>query len=142
MELRDIMTVNVESVGRNSSLEEAARLMKEYNVGAIPVCEGDNIIGIVTDRDIVLRGAADGNKLSWGTCGDVMTSNLITGTPEMDVHEAARIMADHQVRRLPVVENGKLVGIVALGDLAVDSKFINEAGDALNDISKPSKPSM
>lgn len=137
MELRDIMTKNVESVNKNSPLKEAARLMKEHNVGSIPVCESDRIVGIVTDRDIVLKGVVDSDRLINITCGEIMSSNLITGTPEMDVHEAANIMADNQVRRLPIVENGKLIGIVALGDLAVESKFINEAGDALNDISKP-----
>jgi CBS domain-containing protein len=142
LELKDIMTKNVESVERNTTIQEAAKMMKQYNVGSIPVCDGDKLVGIVTDRDIVLRGIADGKEIAKVTCSQVMSSDMTTGTPNMDVHVAAKIMADKQVRRLPVVDNGKLAGIVALGDLAVESKFVNEAGDALNDISKPTTHMM
>lgn len=142
MDLSNIMTTNVISVWRNTSLQEAASLMKEHNIGSIPVCDGGRVVGIVTDRDIVLRGVADGAQTSRTTCGEVMSKEVVTGTVSMDVHEAARIMADNQIRRLPIVDNGRLVGVVALGDLAVESKLVNEAGDALNDISKPSKPML
>lgn len=141
MELRNIMTKNVVSVDRSTPLQEAAKLMKQHDIGSVPVCDGDRVVGIVTDRDIVLRSVA-GNNASNSTCGDVMSTNIVTGTPDMDVHEAARIMADNQIRRLPVVENGKLAGMVAIGDLAVEPRFVNEAGDALNDISKPGKNIM
>lgn len=142
MELKNIMSQNVEAVSRNTSLQEASRIMKDHNIGSVPVCDGDRVVGIVTDRDIVLRGVADGSALARTTCGEVMSSDLVVGSPDMDVHEAARIMADNQIRRLPIVENGKLKGMVSLGDLSVEPKFENEAGEALNDISKPSKPVM
>lgn len=142
MELKNIMTRDIAYVQRNTPVQEAARLMSQYNVGSIPVCDGDRIVGIVTDRDIVLRGVASNSQVGGMTCGQIMTSNIVTASPDMDVHEAARIMADNQIRRLPVVDNGRLVGIVALGDLATEPKFVNEAGDALNDISKPSSPTM
>lgn len=142
MELGNIMTKNVVCVKRSTPVQDAAKLMKQYNVGSIPVCDGDKLVGIVTDRDIVLRGIATGMESSNTTCGEVMSTDMVTGTMNMDVHEAARIMAGKQIRRLPVVDNGKLMGIVALGDLAVESRFVNEAGDALNDISKPGKPLM
>lgn len=137
MELQNLMTKNVETVSRNTSLNEAAKLMKQYNVGSIPVCDGDQVVGIITDRDIVLRGIADGMNPSNVKCGDIMSTNVVTGTASMDVHEAAKLMADKQIRRLPVVENNKLIGIISLGDLAVESKLVDEAGDTLNDISKP-----
>jgi len=142
MKLKEIMTQDVSYVDSNTSIQEAARLMKEHDVGSIPVCEGEKIVGIVTDRDIVLRGVASGNEIKNTTCGKVMSRTIVTGTTNMDVHEAAIIMADNQIRRLPVVDNGRLVGIVALGDLAVEPKFVNEAGDALNDISKQRYPLM
>lgn len=138
MELRNIMSTNVEYVSRDTSLDEAAKIMKRFNVGSIPVCDGDILVGILTDRDIVLRSVAEGDDSSKITCGDIMSSNPIVGNTGMDIHEAARIMSDNQIRRLPVVENGKLVGMVSLGDIAVEPNFVNEAGDALNDISKPS----
>jgi CBS domain-containing protein len=136
------MTRNIVSVGRNTPLQEAAQLMKSHDIGSIPVVDGDRIAGIITDRDIVLRGIAENNEVSGMTCGDIMSADIVAGSPDMDVHEAAEIMAKKQIRRLPVVENGKLVGMVALGDLAVEPRFVNEAGDALNDISKPSQPMM
>lgn len=142
MQLREIMTKNVSAVDRNASIQEAARIMKEQNVGVVPVCESDKIVGMVTDRDIVIRSVVEGKQPSSVTCEQIMSTAPVVGNPNMDVHEAAKIMADHQIRRLPVVENGRLMGIVALGDLAVENNFVDEAGDALNDISKPSRPNM
>lgn len=142
MRLRDIMTSGVESVSPGSTVLDAAKKMKSRNVGSIPVCEGDKIVGIVTDRDIVLRTVADGKDPKTSRCEEIMTRELILGSPDMDVHQAAQIMADEQIRRLPVADNGRLVGIVAIGDLAVKPIFVNEAGDALSDISKPSQPLM
>lgn len=138
MELKNIMTTNVATVQVNTPLKEAARIMKEHNVGSVPVLDGEMVVGIITDRDIVLRGVADGNVS--GVCRDAMSTDLVTGTPDMDAHTAARIMAERQIRRLPVVDNGRLIGIVALGDIATEPKLMDEAGDALNNISKPSEP--
>lgn len=138
MELKDIMSGDVEYVSKDTTVDEAARIMKNYNVGSIPVCDGDKLVGILTDRDIVLRSTAKGDNAQNLKCEDIMSSNPVSGSSSMDVHEAARIMSDNQIRRLPVVDNGKLVGIVSLGDIAVEPKFVDEAGDALNDISKPS----
>lgn len=138
MELKDVMTRNVEYVSKDTPVDEAAQIMKRYNVGSIPVCEGDKVVGILTDRDIVLRSVAEGDKGSSITCAEVMSANPVLGNTTMDAREAAKIMSDNQIRRLPVVENGKLVGMVSLGDIAVEPKLVDEAGDALNDISKPS----
>jgi CBS domain-containing protein len=138
MELKDIMTTDVETVTINTPLQEAAEIMKKYDVGSLPVLDKDTLVGIITDRDIVLRGVAGGNANL--TCREAMTSDIVSGTPDMDAREAARIMAYRQIRRLPVVDNGKLIGIVALGDIATEPNLTNEAGDALNDISKPIGP--
>lgn len=134
------MTTNVSVVRENSTIKEVADQMKNLNVGSIPVCDGSNRpIGIVTDRDIVVRGLTAGNDSSTPV-SSVMTRNVVSVSPDTDIHEAARIMADNQIRRLPVVENGKIVGILSIGDLAVRDIYVNEAGDALSSISEPSRP--
>lgn len=142
MQIRDIMTKDVANVCSEDSVERAAQLMKEYNVGSIPVCEGEKVVGIITDRDITLRCVASGQDTKNFSVRDVMTSNPVTGVPTMDVHDAARIMSEKQIRRLPIVENNNLVGMVALGDLAVEPILSDNAGDALKDISEPSGPDM
>lgn len=138
--LREIMTQNVATVSPQQSVQEAAQLMSQHNVGSIPVVQNGNVVGIVTDRDIALRAVSQGQAPASTTVQSVMSSNLITGTPEMDVHEAANLMSENQIRRLPVVNNGQLTGIVALGDLATQNIYQNEAGEALSEISVPSSP--
>lgn len=142
MKVRDVMTNKVYAALPNAPINEVAKKMKELNVGAIPVCnEQDQPIGIITDRDIVLRGVVEGldNSVS---ASDLMSKGIVSVTPDTHVHEAARIMGENQVRRLPVVENGKIVGMVSIGDLAVRNIFENEAGEALSNISTPSRPLM
>lgn len=140
MQIKDVMTKNVASVKPQDNIERTALLMQEYNIGSIPVCEGEKIVGIVTDRDITLRCVAQGKNTKQVLASDVMTPNPVTADPAMDVHAAAKIMSDLKVRRLPIVENNNLVGMVALGDIAVEPKLSDNAGDALNSISYPSKP--
>ena len=142
MKIRDIMTKQVTTLNPNDTVEHAAELMKEYNVGSIPVCNEDKIIGIVTDRDITIRSVAEGENTERQNVRSIMSSNPIVGNPEMDVHDAAKLMADRQVRRLPIVENNHIVGIVALGDLAVEPKLTDNAGIALERISEPSSPTF
>ncbi len=140
MKVKDIMTANVSTVSQESSVNDAAGIMRDLNVGAVPVCDNSNQpVGIVTDRDIVLRNIASGGN-GGAPVRDVMTANIIHGTPDMDANEAARLMAQKQIRRLPIVENNKIVGIVSLGDLAVKEKSDMEAAKALSSISIPSKP--
>ncbi|MFP4660810.1 MAG: CBS domain-containing protein [Halanaerobiales bacterium] len=139
MKLRELMTDKVTSVNPNSTIQDAARIMKELNVGSIPVCEGNKPIGIITDRDIVIRNVAEARDLNTPV-SQIMSENIIYGNPDMSDHEAASLMATRQVRRLPVVENDNLVGIVALGDLAVNNVTDMEAGKALTNISVPSTP--
>lgn len=138
MKLRELMTRDPRTCRPDAPVSEVARLMAELNVGCVPITDGRRLVGVITDRDIVLRAVTKGDCQM--KASDCMTRDVVTATPEMDAHAAARLMGDHQVRRLPVVENGELVGIVALGDLATVSIHENEAGEALAGISEPSRP--
>lgn len=139
MHLHEVMTTDVTCCTPQDPVSQAAMHMKQLDVGSIPVCENDQVLGMVTDRDIVLRCVAE-NKPITTPVQDIMTTNVTTGAPEMTVDDAAHMMSDKQIRRLPVVENGQLVGIVAIGDLAVRHPAAEEAGHALSDISSPSQP--
>lgn len=142
MKVSEFMTKDIASVNREDTVERAAQMMKEYNVGSIPVVSENKIVGIVTDRDIVLRSAAEGENIERQQVKDIMTSNPVVGKPDMDVHEAASLMSDRQIRRLPIVDKDNLVGIVSLGDLAVEPKLQDDAESALKDISEPSTPTI
>ncbi|HOQ08286.1 MAG TPA: CBS domain-containing protein [Clostridiales bacterium] len=139
MKAKDIMTKNVATVKPDATVHEAAILMQKYNVGAIPVCDGNTVVGIVTDRDIVIRNVTAGSDPRMTPVNSIMTTNVITVAPEADVEEVSSIMSQKQIRRIPVVENNGLVGIIALGDLAVDRRSDTEASEALTEISRPVK---
>lgn len=136
MQVKDLMTKSIVSVSANDNVEKAASLMKEHDIGSIPVCEGSTVIGIVTDRDITLRSVATGKDAKNQSVKEVMSSNPVVGTPDMSLDDASRIMSQQQIRRLPIVENNNLVGVVALGDLAVETKSDEKAGHALSGISQ------
>src|SRR5579859_5677419 len=136
MKVSDVMTTEVETVQMNSTLEEAASIMKMENVGAVPVVdEDDDLVGIITDRDIVVRCVADGKNPAETNVEDVLTHELETIEPDVDVEEAARLMADKQIRRLPVCEEGELVGMLSIGDLAVKMPHRDASAEALREIS-------
>ncbi|MBM7660064.1 CBS domain-containing protein [Bacillus mesophilus] len=139
--LRDIMTENVATVSPSQTVQDAARLMSDYNVGSIPVVDQGRVIGIITDRDITLRSTAQG-LTSTTAVSEVMSSHVIWGTPEMNVEEAASLMAEKQIRRLPIVEHDQLIGVIALGDIATNEMFDEEAEAALTNISIPSQPEV
>ena len=141
MKVKDIMTKNVAYINPDSTVTEAAQLMQKHNVGSIPVCDSSGVIGVVTDRDIVVRNVAHGTNPQTTQVRNVMTSKVTTVTPDTDVNQLTSIMATNQIRRIPVVDKNTLVGIVALGDLATDSRFDTEASDALSEISEQAKPS-
>jgi len=137
MYIRDFMTSDVSTVRPDQSIQQAAQIMEQIDCGSIPVVEGKRIIGVITDRDIALRGVAAGNTNA--TVKECMSTNVVTCTPDTDAHEAADLMASKQIRRLPIVDDrGELCGILAIGDLAVISIHVNEAGKALSDISEGS----
>ena len=137
MRVREIMSKDVASLRSDDSVERAAQLMKQYNCGSIPVCTQDKLIGIVTDRDIAVRCVASGRDVTDQRVGDIMTETVVFANPEMEVNDAARLMSDRQIRRLPIVENNSLIGIVALGDISLEPVCQDCAEDALKNISKP-----
>ncbi|HWT27750.1 MAG TPA: CBS domain-containing protein [Mobilitalea sp.] len=137
MKLKDIMTTEIASLNTDDTIERAAQLMKQYNCGSIPVCTKDKIIGIVTDRDIAVRCVAAGQDVRHQTVKEIMTEDPVIGSPEMNVDDAAKLMSDRQIRRLPVVDNNSLVGIVALGDISLEPAASEHAEEALTNISKP-----
>lgn len=140
MKVRDLMTQSVRTCSPDSSLAEAAKIMAEVNCGAVPVVEGQKLAGIITDRDIVLRGVAKGQDISGMKVRECMSSPVITVAADIDAHEAADIMASKQIRRLCVVDGERISGIVALGDMATAHIHVDEAGEALSTISEPAAP--
>jgi CBS domain-containing protein len=134
--IRDIMTPNPRTVESSASVVEAAKVMRDEDVGIVPVVEGDRLVGTVTDRDIAIRVVAEGRTPESTTVGEVASRELVTIDPQQNLDEALRLMARHQVRRLPVVEeDGKLIGVVAQADVA---KYASDeqTGDLVEDISK------
>jgi CBS domain-containing protein len=134
MNIRDVMTSNPRTVSPNDTIQSAARIMRDEDTGAVPVVENGRPVGMVTDRDIVVRAVAEDGQLN-RPVRDIVSSDVVTVRPDMSTKEAAKLMSEHQIRRLPVVENNRLVGIVSLGDLAVKDSD-DRAGDALQDISE------
>jgi CBS domain-containing protein len=139
MQLREIMTRNVETITSDATLQEAAEKMKQLNVGSIPVLDGKQLLGIVTDRDITVRATAEGREHSMKV-RDIMTREVVCGYEDQSVQDAAQLMKEHQIRRLPVMNRSQeLVGIVALGDLAEDASE-KTSGKVLKEVSEPAEP--
>jgi len=134
--IADLMSTEVQTVQPQESLRRAAQYMQELDVGALPVCDGDRLLGMLTDRDITVRGVADDLDPDEACVSDIMSPDVQTLTEEQDGSEAKRLMGELQLRRLPVVDaQQRLVGIVSLGDLAVrESGHIDEA---VREISQP-----
>ncbi len=132
---REIMTGNVRTANRQMNLREVANLMRSGDMGAMPVVEAGKLVGIVTDRDIVVRGIAEGKDVS-AEIGDVMTTEIFSVKPDDFVFEAIRIMGDKQVRRVPVInEAGELAGIIAMADIALEMEDEREIAETLEEIS-------
>ena len=141
MELRDIMTRNVEVVNGNASLKEAATKMKKLDVGLIPVCDGDRLKGLLTDRDITIRATADGRDPSKTKVSEVMSTDIAYCLEDQAVDEAVILMEARQIRRLPILNQDKqLVGIVSLADIAVHVGDRDLTGETLEEISEPAEP--
>ncbi len=142
MKIREIMTTELVTVPSSATILEASRLMRDADIGDVLIQDSDRLVGILTDRDVTCRAVAEGLDCAGARVGDIMSRDLFTGMPEWDVDNASDLMAEEQIRRLPIMENGRLVGIVSLGDLAVDAEPMQEgvACDALEEISKPAMP--
>lgn len=134
--IRDIMTKDVKVCSPQDTLTAAAKIMRDINCGSVPVCEGNKVVGMITDRDIVINCVAEEKDCKSVHCQDSMTSDVITCSPDTDIHECARMMSENRIRRIPVVENGEMIGICAIGDLATVNIHVNEAGEALSHISE------
>jgi len=139
--ISDIMTKNPETSQVTDSIMDVASIMKDLNVGFMPVLDGDNLVGCVTDRDITIRAVAEGMDIQNASIGEIMSTDMHVASPDMNLDEAANIMEEFQIRRLPILdENNRLIGVVSLGDIAVRTKDIEEAGEILEEISEPSRP--
>ena len=134
--VRDVMTAGVRTVSPSQSLAEAAEVMKGEDVGSVPVVQEGRLAGIVTDRDIVTRAVAERRDPQTVKVDEVASRELVTVDPEQDLDEALALMARHQVRRLPVVEEGQLVGMLAQADVALEAKE-KKVGETVEEISKP-----
>ena len=136
MKVRELMSRPVIRIHADEPVSVAARKLTHYNIGALPVCAPDGkLCGMVTDRDLVTRCMASGRKLRETRVADVMTSKIEQAKPDMEVSVAAHLMGRLQIRRLPVVEDGKLCGVLSLADLAKQEDSVMDAADALSDIS-------
>lgn len=136
MKLREVMTNPVVRIHPEENVAVAARMLEHYNIGVLPVCGSDGrICGLITDRDIVTRCLAAERKPENTAVRDIMTTRVIVGRPDMDASIAAGVMGREQIRRLPIMENGRLCGMVSLGDLALKEECSMDAGDALIEIS-------
>jgi CBS domain-containing protein len=133
--VKDAMTSDVKTAAPSVSLADAAKLMKQEDVGSVPVVDGERLIGMLTDRDIVVRGIADGSDPHAVTAGDIASRDIVTVRPDDDLEEALRLMAQHQVRRLPVVDDGHLVGVLAQADVALEAKE-KAVGQLVEEISR------
>jgi CBS domain-containing protein len=137
--VREAMTEDPRSIGPSASVVEAAQLMRDEHIGSLPITDGDTLVGMITDRDITTRVVAEAADLATTSVGDVYSEDLISVEPDKELEEALRLMARHQIRRLPVVENGRLVGIVAQADIALTlSEDEKKTGELVEAISEPS----
>lgn len=137
MQVKEVMSRRIIAVSPEESVAVAARLLSQHNIGALPVCRRDGRLrGMVTDRDIVVRCVAAGDDPEHTRVAEIMTRRILAAEPEKSIGEAAKLMAREQVRRLPVQERGRLVGMVSLGDVAVRPDYTMEAGEALQEISQ------
>jgi len=137
--LRDVMTPNPVTVRSSDPVTAAARVMLDEDVGAVPVIDEGTVAGIITDRDIAIKVVAAGIDPQSAEVSEFMSTHVVTGRPDMSVQEASRLMGREQIRRLPIVDQNRLVGIVALGDLATEPHTQDEAEDALEEISEPAR---
>ena len=134
--IRELMTKDPHALASGATVMEAARMMRDEDTGIVPIVDGDKLVGTVTDRDVAIRVVAEGKSPEHVTVGEIASRELVTIDPQQELDEALRLMARHQVRRLPVVEeDGRLVGIVAQADIARNASDA-QTGDLVEDISK------
>lgn len=137
-QVRDVMTRDVTTVTPEARLADVARIMRDEDIGSVPVAQGDELLGMITDRDLVVRALAEGDGIEQRTAGDVMTPGVQCCREDQNVGDVLKDMGDQQIRRLPVVDSEqRLVGIVSIGDLSREARP-KQVGKSLEDISQPS----
>jgi CBS domain-containing protein len=136
MKLRDVMTPRPQTLSPSATIQEAARVMRDSDTGIVPIVEQGRPIGIITDRDIVVRAVAEGNEALSRPVRDLASTDLVTASPDLSTKDAVRLMGEHQVRRLLVCEGDELVGVASIGDIAVKEGKDRRVGDTLEDISQ------
>ena len=139
MDLSEIMTSDLVTCSPNDTLAQVALRMQSEDIGCCPVVEEDFLVGMITDRDITVRSAAKGLDPNQQQVREIMTTNVISAHPSMSMEDACRLMSENQIRRLPVVENDRLVGMVALADLAIDFEEAEMLAETLESISEPAR---
>ena len=138
MTIRDVMTENAECTRPDATLQEAATRMRELDVGVLPVCDGDRLVGMLTDRDITIRSVAAGHDPSQHRVQEAMTTDMFYCFDDQEISDVTRLMKERQIRRVPVLSRSKrLAGIISLGDLAVDLNNDRLVGGTLERISEP-----
>ena len=141
MRISEVMTSDVEIIKPDATIQDAARRMRDLNVGSLPVCDGTRVLGIISDRDITLRATAEGSDPKNVKVRDVMSPNIVYCYEDQEVDEAGEMMGYNQIRRLPVLNRDKkLVGILSLGDISTDVNNDRLSGKTLKEVSIPSNP--
>ncbi|HEU5403274.1 MAG TPA: CBS domain-containing protein [Terriglobales bacterium] len=135
MKVRELMSTGITTAELGTSLEEIATIMRHEDIGAVPIVDDDELVGIVTDRDIVVRCVAEGGDPGESTAEDILTEGLVTVSPDADLLEAEDMMSRHGIRRLPVVREGRLVGMISLGDISVKSRDTRGKASVLEGVS-------
>jgi len=136
MLVRHVMTEAPRSLDEDMTAADAAGIMRNFDVGVVPVVRDEELLGLVTDRDLVIRVVADRADASAIRLGDIATASPITISPDAKLSEARELMTNHRIRRLPVVKGGSLVGILSLGDLALHDRSERAVGETLEEISR------
>ena len=137
MQVRDIMTRDVQVVSPETPLMDAARKMRSFDIGCLPVCKGQHCVGVFTDRDIVIRAVAEGRNLQNTTAGDIMTTNVVYCSEDDDISTVIKLMEDKQLRRILVLDENKYpIGICSVGDVALDSGDLQLAGEIMHEVAR------
>ncbi|HEY5870136.1 MAG TPA: CBS domain-containing protein [Candidatus Tectomicrobia bacterium] len=141
MRLKEVMTPGVEVIAPEATLQQAAAKMRRLNIGPLPVCDGDQLVGMLTDRDITVRAVAEGCDPTSTTVREAMTPDIAYCFDDQAIEDAIQMMEQYQIRRLPILDRDKrLVGMVSLGDLAVSSGDQQQVGETLKQVSEPAEP--
>lgn len=137
MQVKDIMTRDVQVVSPDTSILDAARKMRAFDVGCLPVCKGNRCVGVLTDRDMIIRAIAEGRDLQSTPVSDIMTTDIVACSEDDDISKVVKLMEDKQVRRVLILDEDRFpVGICSVGDLALDSGDLQLAGEVMHEVAR------